>query len=419
MERIYKYDVAVAGAGPAGLAAALAASRNGAQTVLIEKNGFCGGECASANVPAYCAFFDRQDEPKHVAGGIALEFLEELKKLGMYTGPMKTPGKNYAVPADPETVKYVFDCMLEDEVDVMLHTKLIAAERNGNFIHKLVCSDDEGIFSIEASSYIDATGDACLSYLGGAETVYGDVNGKTQAAAMVMMLDGFDPEGNYSSAVLNNAVEQAEKDGIGPFSRRSGSLLRWLYDDCGTVSMVALELPSLAHENMTYAEQEGRKQAQAYLKAFRKYVPGMENVRLISTGCTLGIRETRKIIGTETLKGSDVLNAVHRNDGIGRGCWPVERHSDITKPAVFVYLPEKESYYDIPFGVIRSVNTENLFAAGRCVSADPEAFASVRVAGTCFVTGQAAGTAAALYLKNEENLEKYVQESLLRQGAIL
>ena len=121
--------------------------------------------------------------------------------------------------------------------------------------------------------------------------------------------------------------------------------------------------------------------------AFRKYLPGMEHCRLVSSGYKLGIRDTRHLVGEHILTAEEVLGAVKQPDTIARGAWPCEMHTDINRMADYLWVKD-DGYYDIPLRCLKSRSTANLWGAGRLVSADAVAFASVRVMGIGFATGQ-------------------------------
>ncbi len=164
--------------------------------------------------------------------------------------------------------------------------------------------------------------------------------------------------------------------------------------------MVCALIPSVMPEGLsarelTRMEQELREQAVSYAAALKRYMPGMEHSELVMIGPSIGLRETRKLVGRTQLTGEDVLSGRRRADGIARGGWKPEIHRSMTKMATYLAVKEG-SWFDIPMGALQSETLENLYGAGRMIWADDTAFAAVRVMGTCFATGHAAGVAAAL-----------------------
>ncbi|MGL5512589.1 MAG: FAD-dependent oxidoreductase, partial [Sporomusa sp.] len=170
--------------------------------------------------------------------------------------------------------------------------------------------------------------------------------------------------------------------------------------------------------SLTMAEIGARKQARAYLQAFRQFLPGFEEAYINQTGPQLGIRETRHTQGEYVITGEDVIQARRFEDAVARGCWPVERHSNPGTLAAYEWIAN-DSYYDIPLRALKVNGLKNLWAAGRSISCDLTAFASVRVMGTAFATGHAAGVAAAFYATQGYVKTAQVQSELLRQKAII
>jgi len=186
--------------------------------------------------------------------------------------------------------------------------------------------------------------------------------------------------------------------------------------DTAYAILPSVAVPSLDARTLTQCELNTRVQCQEYIEVFRKYMPGMESARLVSTGSKLGLRDTRHIIGEYMLTVDDVMNAVKQEDGVAKGAWPCEMHNDLTKMLSYIWVKEND-YYDIPLRALKSGNIKNLWCGGRVISADPVAFASVRVMGTSLATGHAAGVAAACCLGRQTVNVREVQDELNRQGA--
>ena len=186
----------------------------------------------------------------------------------------------------------------------------------------------------------------------------------------------------------------------------------------GSDYTAALIAAALNAETLTACEMNTRAQCQEYVAAFRKYLPGMEHCRLVSSGYKLGIRDTRHLVGEHILTAEEVLGAVKQPDTIARGAWPCEMHTDINRMADYLWVKD-DGYYDIPLRCLKSRSTANLWGAGRLVSADAVAFASVRVMGIGFATGQAAGVAAAFLAAGRGTPVSEIQAELRRQGACI
>jgi hypothetical protein len=153
-------------------------------------------------------------------------------------------------------------------------------------------------------------------------------------------------------------------------------------------------------ESLSKAEVEGRRQTKVMMDFLRKYVPGCENVVLMGTGSTVGIRESRHVEGEAMLKVEDVMNGVVPEDSVFLAANSVDVHGGKNNPMVSSYKTINANWYGVSYRCLVAKGVENLLLAGRCLSGEPAAAGAVRVMPPCMAMGQAAGTAAALALKN-------------------
>lgn len=420
MEIKYQYDVVVAGGGTAGVAAATGAAMAGARTLLIERNPYLGGEATHSGVAAFCGFFTCGGNPVKVVEGAGGMILQEMKRLSPSSW-------NYVVSATgnkninfhPEYLKCAMDNVLEKAgADCLFHTRIIGVRTEGNRVTFLECADDEGCFLVKASAFVDATGDANIVHLSGAETLWGDENGCVQAATLPFRLSGVDTSCDLSPQAVEKAVIQAKKEGIPYLTKEKGFILKREGSD-----QVAVLLPSVMPVNMesgelTKMELDTRRQVLYYVEAFRKYLRGMENCELTVIGPSIGFRETRRMKGKEIITAEDVLTRRKRPDGVARGGWKPEIHKDANKMGVYMEVSEG-SWFDVPLGALCCEKFSNLFGAGRLVSSEEAAFAAVRVMGTCFATGHAAGVAAAQQAMDGNVEPAAVRNELEKQSALL
>lgn len=417
MERKLKYDVVVIGGGAAGISAAIGAKKRGQSVVLIERSSCLGGQATNANVASYCGFFTSGSEPKQIIGGVGQMVLDKLAAIGKYDGYRLSTVGNAIVPLDSEALKFVLDeLVLENEIPTLLYCTLIKAKTENSKITMIECVDDMGSIFIEGKAFVDASGDGNLAYLSGAEIIFGNPGGTTQMSTNVMRIGNFDIGIKLSPDVIEKAVQAAKKDGFKNLSKDTGIIFK--VNQHGYAILPSVQVDSLDCAVLTACEMNTRRQAQEYIQAFRKYISGMENCILVSTGPKLGIRETRHIVGKYTLSLDEVLNAVKNERGIARGAWPCENHQKLDKMAEYLWVKEND-YYDIPIDILMSKNIKNLWSAGRTVSADSMAFASVRVMGISFGTGHAAGVGAAYMAEYEEIDVDSIKSELKKQGAIL
>ncbi|WP_406734797.1 FAD-dependent oxidoreductase [Vibrio scophthalmi] len=400
-------EVLVIGGGPAGVAAAETASRMGKDTWLIEKYGFCGGAAVAGLSGTICGMYmateDENAQPEQVVFGFTERFRQELEKRGGVTPP-QIYGKTFTVTHDPLVWREVADDLLEQAgVTTLFHTAVTGVIMDGDTFKGVVIESNAGQSIILSKQIIDASGDAAVVARAGMDYYFGD-NGRIQNPTMFFRYAGVDmdkylayygedticPPKVTENILAANATGDYDlprhKIWIFPTTRPSELMVnatRLAGQDGRTLNVID-------PKDFTEAEIFGRRQVRDYARFLNKYVPGCENAYVVDTGVEVGIRQTRSIVGVETLTNEDVVNCRKREDGICRTPWPIELHSG-DKPKLHWLLND---YYDIPFHTLVPVIGENIIVAGRCLSAEHEALASARVTAQCFELGHAAGVAA-------------------------
>ena len=391
-------DLLVVGGGAAGTAAAIAGARGGLRTVLVEEMPFLGGMTTGGCVGTFCGFFTREVEGNVVplVGGLPLEIAETLLGRGHALGPI--PYKDTAVlPYVPWGVKTLLEELARAEpgLRVILHAKLTHALVEQGDIQGVVVQTRAGRTALRARVYLDASGDAELSRLAGAETRLGD---EIQYPSMMFTMQNVDVQAAFASLAELPRILEAhfESDGL---PRKSGNLIPTGRPGEILVALSRLEfagrpVDATDAEELTWAEMEGRSQAARLSEFLRREVAGFSEAFLADSAARLGIRETRRIVGEYALAEEDVLGARKFDDGIGRSAWPIERH--VPGGETLWRFLERGSWYTIPYRCLLPRGADNLLVAGRCLSADAGAFGSVRVIGPCMLEGQAAAVAARL-----------------------
>ncbi len=409
-------DVVVAGAGPAGLAAAVSAARNGAKTLLVERSGWMGGMATSALVhpfmPSYAG-----DRP--VNTGVFREIVERLVSRGAaihpdnvrmgtgYTGYVVWP-HDHLTPFDVEELKWVIQELVEEAgVEVLLHSLVVGAIREGDQAKGLVLEGKSGRMAVEARLIVDATGDADVaSFLGAGYEKGNPVDGSLQPATIFFRLAGVDrrkvdayiaahPEERHFATFAKVAAEKGE------FISTKHDVLFFYTPREGEVAINSTRVHGIDGTDvfdLTRAEFETRRQVRVLYDFFRKYVPGFENCYLAATAPEVGIRETRRISGVYTLTKEDLLETRQFPDNIAQCAYMLDTHDRSSTQLHYVPIPEGRSY-GIPYRCLLPVSVENLLVAGRCISCTQDAQASLRVMPPSFSIGQAAGTAAALAVR--------------------
>ncbi len=418
-----RFDVLVVGGGNAGCAAAIAAARHGARTILVERYGFLGGTATASMVGPWMTFHSGGDR---IVGGIAQEIVERLVAMGGSPGHL-TDSSDYVAtvtPFDPEVHKaLLFDLMREAGVELLLHAYALGAVRDldGAAVTGARFATVAGDRRILARRTIDATADAFIAADAGVQTQQGDERGRVQPASLMFRLSHVDlgalaayvkqkPDQMRTSlkthereaanltavAGLYEIWDAARARGTVTVPRELVSFFISPYPDEVTVNMTrVVDVDPLDPDDLTRAEVEARGQVMQLLRFFRSDVPGFANARIAATATQIGIRESRRIVGVYTLTAQDVLSARRFDDAIARSAYPIDIHNPSGSGTTTHRLPEGESY-EIPYRTLVPQSVEGLLVAGRCISTTHEAHASVRLTPTVMTIGQAAGTAAAL-----------------------
>jgi len=413
------YDVIVAGGGPAGCAAAVTSAREGARTLLVEQQGFLGG---AATAGLICRFMSTNGRDFQ---GVWHDFVRAVRLLdGLRVATEDTLHGAF----DPEAIKFAWDDLLNDAGAEVLHHGLVAGcMLRETTVEGVLVETRAGRIAFRAARAIDCTGDGHVAAQAGAEFDVG-VDGKPWAMACTLagrLANLKYPEGMDKRKFrrqIQQAARKAADEGRytassivhGRVSRKAQTWpMRALpHGELTLGGMRTLRVDPLDPFAITRAEREARKELLQQADFYRSCVPGSEDCYLVQTADQIGVRSSRRIRGIETLTEADVLTFRKRNDGIARGSWSVDVWSaeDYSSPTIDKESPEGRAwqdrvaagdYYDIPYGALVPRKVTNLLAAGRCLSAEHRAQASARIQQTCMATGEAAGLAAALSLREK------------------
>lgn len=387
------YDVIVCGAGPAGVAAAIAAARGGARTCLIEANGCLGG-IWTAGALAY--IIDGANKT-----GLLPELLARLDRLGARQGFV----------CDVESTKLVLEEMcLEAGVAVRLHTRVAAALKDGDGrLRWIVTESKSGREAWEASVFVDATGDGDLGAQAGCGFELGEPGtGRMQPMSLIALLAGPNPADiphftKPEAKSRANMLAELQRAGHDPSYRRPG--LWHIRDDLYIVmANHQYAVSGLNADDLTRATLEARRELHRMTAALRSLGGVWENLRLVATGEHIGVREGRRIAGRYTVGVDDITSGRQHEDAVCRVTFKVDVHSlDPNQSKVFAGYNDQYSKvsqpYDIPLRALIARDVDGLLLAGRCISGDFLAHSSYRVTGNAVQLGQAAGALAAVAVR--------------------
>lgn len=440
------YDVLVAGGGPAGIVAAIAAAREGARVLLAEQNGFLGG-LAATGLPLL-SFHSLSGT--QVFAGIAQEMVDRLQSMGGSLGHVRGGADAHVgtmTPIYPEVFKLLAENLVEEAgVDVLLHAKVMDACLEEAKVTGVLLAAKEGVLEVRADVTVDATGDAdVLAHAGGGFAYGRDKDGRVQSMTTLFTLCDVDVD--EAARHFPKEIFRARRPGesgeaiihiagsLGPWRQEAGDEYPFPDEEHALWAMCLhpgelklnltdiIEGDSVSSSGYTRAEQEGRRQAWAAFKFLKKYVPGFAHCWLSSLSHTVGSRESRRIRGLYELSADDILSCRKFADVIARAAYCMDMHSPEGKGITFTFQKESGETYDIPYRCLIPEKIDGLVVAGRCISASHEALASTRVMAICMALGEAAGRAAALAagtgLEPRKLKAATLQEKLKESGSLL
>jgi hypothetical protein len=406
---VKELDVLIAGGGPAGAAAAIAAARDGARTLLVEQFGCLGGMATVGLVPAWCPFTDKE---KPIVRGIGFEILEEMK------GRMPhVPKDRYDwVPIDPEMLKRIYDRRVtEAGASVLFHTQPVDALTEDGRVTHAVIHNKAGLSAVRAKVFIDTTGDADLVARAGGEFEKGDPEtGAMQPTTPCFVMGGVDSE-KFMAWREEKPNRQNWRDALSA-GRASGDLdlppdklasVAW--QSPGTLGFNfahVFDIDATDPAQLSRAMIEGRMIVEKIAAFMRKRCPGCERGVVAQTGVTIGVRETRRIVGDYKLVLDDYLARRSFDDEIARNSYYIDVHMQREESAkaergdydwqatLHTYGPGES--HGIPYRCLIPRSLSNVLVAGRCISCDRQVQGSVRVMPFCLAMGEAAGCAAAM-----------------------
>lgn len=425
-------DVVVVGGGSAGVSAAIAAGRNGAPVLLIEKQGFLGGT-STAVLDTFYGFYTPGSESLKTAGGISDDVIDGLRALGPVVERPNTYGAGTGVTYNSEHLKLVWEQLAAAAgVRILLHAFLQDVVVNDGRVEQLVVATKSGLIRIGGRIFIDASGDADLSHHAGFGYELAGMEAPAQTLTTTFKMVNVDiaRREQISTAELHERMADAVSSGDYELPRREGSDHRTPIK--GLIATVMTRLPSFGDRDgavinatdpllLSEAEMAGRRQALEYARFLHDRVPGYEDASLVGLSAQIGVRETRRVYGDYRMTADDVLGARRFDDEVALCGAPIEDHHP-GADTKWQYLPDGQAV-GIPYRSLIVRDSSNTLVAGRCFSATHDAHASVRSMAQTMAMGQATGTAAAMARDSgvdpRDVSRPSLRDRLRRDGAVL
>lgn len=391
-----EYDVVVMGGGTAGFAAAMTSAMRGARTLLVEQRAFLGGTATGAKIGMFMGFAEGEGfAPKKGVVKAVLDGLTEEKATpGVQT--IYLSGRKdlelQVIPYEHEAlIRVIHRLVRRSGADVLLHSRVVGTETDGGKITSIAFHNEQGIQRVRAKVFVDSSFHATPSVDAGCKFMAGNNDGVLQPGTLMYEMSDVNG-GEYDS------IPQSQKQAIAETGIKAGVLkvnnllARPLQNGIRYCNMSRVKVNPLDAFQWTESEFEAREQVKAISDYFIGNVPGFGGAALSGTGSFTGLRDSRRIIGRYVLKNEDVLEGREFPDSVAKSSYPIDIHdtagtgSTIRKPKTGIFF--------IPYRSTVTDEISNLILAGRCISAEHEAHAAIRVMITCMRLGESAGFAA-------------------------
>lgn len=452
-KEVMKADVAVIGAGPGGIAAAVAAAREGAKVILVERQGYLGGNLGSG-LP-FLAMTDMHQ--RQVIGGLAEKMVDRLQEMNGTAGNRYCPFHLSSTTLNPFYTRIIcFEWAKKYGIQLLMHCELTNVLMENNKLKKVTVVGKGQEFEIEAKVFIDGTGDGDMAFMAGAEYEKGQEDTKVlQPPSLLFNLGGVDfdkfydyieehPEDlpyelglthiqpGYDAKFfrnnpghiffgLNSLIKKLREEGKCPINRDTVIYIKLPIP--GEVMVNTIRILNFDGSNihdLSRGEAESHLQIMPLIKMLQENVPGFENCFLTSINPTIGVRESRRIMGTKKVTKEDVIAGYIPEDSVGIYSYFIDIHSG---DGAETYTKTVEEPYGVPYGCTVAKDIDGLMMTGRCISVDAVAFGSTRIMPLCMAVGEGAGIGAAIAARKgiepREVDTDEVRAKLLEYGAIL
>jgi FAD dependent oxidoreductase len=423
-----EFDVVVLGGGPAGLAAAVSASRGGARTLLIERYGFLGGMGTAGGVTNFAGLYGKRDgQMQQLVHGVVGELLSRIDALGGLNTPQDgLQGRIRVRSYDVSAYKCAADeWLLAGGVQLLFHAVAVGVVMDGARVDCLLVETKSGRRAIRATQFIDASGDGDLAHFAGVAYELGDGAGDALYPSTMFRVGQVDAARAQAAIGEFKAIDALMAQAASRYDfPRQGAILRpqknpseWRANVTQLRNAQGRAVDATDAVQLSAAEVEGRRQIVQYMRFLRTEVPGFEKAEMLDIAPQVGVRETRRVLASYCLTGDDVLTGARFDDTIGLNAWPLEMHVAGRIEWAFPH-DAHNSFNQLPWRMLVPPQVPNLLVAGRCAGMTHAGQSAARVSGACFVMGQAAGTAAALRVQGRFSVP-VLQAQLQAHGAEL
>lgn len=412
-----KYDIAVIGGGFAGTAAALAAAREGAKVIIIEKSNCLGGAAVNCLVNPFMPYTtEMAGKQVELSAGLFKVICGKLEERKAMTGSSFLE----------EELKYILGEMVgEAKIDLLYHAHLFQVNKEGEHIRSVDLAVGNGVLRLEADCFIDATGDAQLAFLSGCPTKLGREQDQLCQPMTLCFRVGnvnvqeFDAGWEELKTAHKKAFDAGElenpREDILVFKTPVSNVLHF------NTTRVVKKNPT-SPEDKTEAEIIARRQVFEIYEFMKKHGKGLENSFLMMTAAEIGVRESRMIIGDYVLTEQDCRDCTKFEDAIAACNYDIDIHNPEGSGTSHYYFPAGQ-YYTIPYRSLIPQKADNMLVAGRCISSDHGAQASYRIMPTVCCIGEAAGTAAGIAVTDGKSVREVdvtkVQQILVKNHAFV
>lgn len=419
-----KYDLIVAGGGLSGVAAALAAARQGLRVLLIEKANCLGGAAVNCLVNPFMPYWtttpgaDGKGKRQYLSQGIFQELLAELSAMNALA--------DNEMVFDEERLKLILNRLARIAgLDLLFHSYLHQVTMADGAIRSVTVANKSGAMELAAAYYVDATGDADLAVLSGCPFHIGrDSDHLCQPMTLCFRLANVDIEAYQSVRPQINELYQAwQKQGKIKNIREDVLIFHNMINGVlhFNSTRIVRKNPTNAFD-ITAAEIDAREQVFELYNFLQENIDGFQKSQLIMTAAAIGVRESRMINGVYTLTADDLVACTKFDDSIAVGNYDIDIHNPEGSGTSHYYFPEGK-FYTIPYRSLQPVGIRNLLVTGRCISSTHEAQASYRIMPICCCLGEAAGVASAVACKDKLAVQdidvRKVQQILKDNGAVI